>query len=46
MILGGLAFFAVVNHGIQLNAVFGPMLAVGLLYLLCGWPRSRKAHPS
>jgi hypothetical protein len=37
LILGGLAFFAIVNHGIQLNLVFGPMLAVGLIYLGCGW---------
>jgi hypothetical protein len=43
LILGGLAFFAVVNHGIKLNLVFGPMLAVGLLYLGCGW-KSPKVH--
>ena len=28
LILGGLAFFAVVNHGIRFNVVFGPMLTV------------------
>jgi hypothetical protein len=39
--LGGLALFAVVNHGIRFDVVFGSMLAVGLLYLLCGWLRSR-----
>ena len=30
LILGGLAIFAVVNHGVRLNLVFGPMVAVGL----------------
>ncbi len=30
LILGGPPFFAVVNHGVQVNLVFGPMLAVGL----------------
>jgi len=39
LILGGLAFFAIVNHSVQVNLVFGPMLAVGLLYLGCGWRR-------
>jgi len=43
LILGGLAFFAVVNHGVRLNLVFGPMLAVGLLYLGCGWRRGNAA---
>jgi NADH:ubiquinone oxidoreductase subunit 2 (subunit N) len=37
LVLGGLAFFAIVNHGVQLNVVFGPMLVVGLLYSGCGW---------
>ena len=37
LILGGLAFFAIVNHGLQLNLVFGPMLAVGLIFLGGGW---------
>jgi hypothetical protein len=36
LILGGFAFFAIVNHGIKLNLAFGPMLAVGLVYLGCG----------
>jgi hypothetical protein len=37
LILGGFAFFAVVNRGVKLNVVFAPMLAVGLIYLGCGW---------
>lgn len=41
LILSGLAFFAIVNHGIKLNVVFGPMLTAGLLYLGCGWWRPR-----
>jgi hypothetical protein len=44
--VGGFALFAVVNHGIRFNLVFGPMLAVGLLYLLCGCLRSWKVHPN
>jgi hypothetical protein len=40
LILGGLAFFAVVNHGVPLNLVFAPMLVVGLIYLGCGWRRA------
>jgi len=39
LILGGLAFFAVVNHGVRLNLVSAPMLAVGLMYLGCGGGR-------
>ena len=42
LILGGLVFFAIVNHGVRLNLVFGPMLAVGLIYLGCGWWRGRQ----
>jgi hypothetical protein len=41
LILGGLAFFAVVNHGVPLNSVFAPMLFAGLLNLGCGCLRSR-----
>ena len=41
LILGGLGFFAMVNRGIKLNVVFGPMLAVGLLYVACGSWRAR-----
>ncbi|MGA2034919.1 MAG: hypothetical protein ABSG68_21940 [Thermoguttaceae bacterium] len=43
LILGGLAFFAIVNHGVRLNLVFGPILAVGLLYLGYGWGRGNAA---
>jgi len=39
LILGGFAFFAVVNHGIRFNIVFGAMLGAGVLYLGCGWLR-------
>ena len=42
MILGGTGFFAIINHGVKLNLVFGPLLAVGLMYLVCWW---RKARP-
>ena len=37
LILGGLGFFAAVNHGVRLNVVFGPMLLTGLLFLFCWW---------
>ena len=43
LILGGLAFFAVVDGGVKLNLVFGPMLAVGLIYLGCRWRRGKAA---
>jgi hypothetical protein len=36
-ILGGLALFAIVNHGVLLNIVFGSWLVTGLLYLICWW---------
>ena len=36
LILGGMAFFAVVNGGVRLNLVFGPMFLVGLICLGCG----------
>ena len=45
LILGGFAFFAAVNHGVKLNVVFGSMLAVGLLHLLCGWLRNTVTQP-
>ncbi|MGO8748662.1 MAG: hypothetical protein ACLQNE_22050 [Thermoguttaceae bacterium] len=45
LILGGFAFFAIVNHGIKLNLALGPMLALGLLYLGCGWT-ARKSNRS
>jgi len=34
LILGGFVLFAVLNRGIQLNLVFGPMLLCGILYLI------------
>jgi hypothetical protein len=34
LILGGFALFAIVNHGVPLNIVFGPWLVTGLLYLV------------
>ncbi len=46
LILGGFAFFAVVNHGIKLNLAFGPMLAVGLIYSVCGWMAKRSNRSS
>ncbi len=45
LILGGLGLFAVVNHGFRFNLVFGPILAVGLLHLLCGCLRNWMARP-
>jgi hypothetical protein len=36
-IFGGFVLFAIVNHGVPLNVVFGPWLVTGLLYLLCWW---------
>ena len=36
LILGGLPFFAIVNHGVQINLVFGPMFVVGLINLGAG----------
>jgi hypothetical protein len=46
LILGGFTFFAIVNHGIQLNLAFGPILVVGMLYLLCACLQGWKAHSS
>ena len=43
LILGGWVLFAVVNHGIRLNLVFGPMFLVGLLYLGCWWMKRNVA---
>ena len=36
LILGGFAFFAIVNHRLSLNVVTVPWLLAGLLYLGCG----------
>ena len=45
LILGGFALFAIVNHGVPLNIVFGPWLVTGLLYLVCWWRTSKTvAH--
>jgi uncharacterized membrane protein YcaP (DUF421 family) len=43
LVLGGMAAFAVANHGVKLNAVFAPMLVTGVFYLLCGWLARRKS---
>jgi hypothetical protein len=46
LILSGFAFFAVVDGRIPFNIVFGPWLLTGLLYLACGWRKSRAASLS
>ncbi len=46
LILGGLAHFAIVNHGVPLNVVFGPWLLTGLLYLGCGWRTAKNSNRS
>lgn len=43
LVLGGVACFALVNHGIKMNAVTAPMLISGLFYLLCWWLTRRKS---
>ena len=43
LILGGFGLFAIVNHGVPLNVVFGPWLATGLLYSACWWLRGQRA---
>ena len=45
LILGGFAFFTIVNHGIKFNAVFGSILVLGVLNLICGLLRNWKARP-
>lgn len=37
LILSGFTLFAVINHGIELNAVFAPMLFTGVAYAVCAW---------
>ena len=44
LILGGFALFAIVNHGVPLNIVFGPWLVTGLLYLICWWRTPEDSH--
>mgnify|MGYP000876044226 CR=1 FL=1 len=43
VILGGFTLFAVVNHGVPLNIVFGPWLLTGVLYLVCWWREPKAA---
>jgi len=38
LILGGLVFFAVVNHGVPINLIFEPMFVVGC----CTWDADRE----
>jgi len=38
LILGGFTLFAIVNHGVPFNIVYGPWLVTGLMYLVC-WLR-------
>ncbi len=45
LVLGGFAFFAAVNHGIQFNVVFGPLLATGLMYSACPWMSKSPSPP-
>ncbi len=46
LILGGFAFFSIVNHRISINIVFGPWLLTGLLYLGYGWMKSKVVGSS
>ncbi|MGA2258600.1 MAG: hypothetical protein ABSG53_28375 [Thermoguttaceae bacterium] len=46
LILGGFACFSMVNHRISMNIVFGPWLLTGLIYLACGWMKSKVASSS
>ena len=41
LILLGFAAFAIANNGIELNAIFAPMLLTGLLYSVCAWSPRR-----
>jgi hypothetical protein len=43
LVLGGMAAFAVANHGVKINVIFAPMLLTGVLYLFCGWSARRKS---
>jgi hypothetical protein len=44
LILAGFAFFAIVIGGIPLNLIFVPIPFVGLLYLICGWWKTKKKN--
>jgi hypothetical protein len=44
LIVASFTFFAIVNHGIPINVVFGPWLLTGLLYLACWALTRRKAR--
>jgi hypothetical protein len=37
LVLGGLSVFSLVNHGMPVNLFFLPVLATGLMYVLCWW---------
>jgi hypothetical protein len=41
LIVGSFGLFAIVNHGVPLNVVFGPWLLTGLLYWAC-WVLGRR----
>ncbi len=43
LILGGFAFFSIVNQRISLNIVFLPWLLTGLIYLGCWWIKGKVA---
>lgn len=43
LILSGVTLFAIINRGIELNAVFAPMLFTGVAYAVCAWwERARR----
>ena len=44
LILTAFALFAVVNHGVPLNIVFGPWLLTGLLHLACRWLKNKAGR--
>ena len=45
LILSGWAFFAVVNHGVRFNVVFGPLLVTGIMYVVCWWASRSPTLP-
>ncbi|MGO9109709.1 MAG: hypothetical protein ACLP9L_10785 [Thermoguttaceae bacterium] len=46
LILSSYFLFAIMNHGIPFNIVFGPWLLTGLLFLGCAWMESKVAGSS